>query len=78
LADEQKAEIAGTRGLPTATTKSWALVMGDEHEVQHCPSVGGLEPQMVVVANSFASKYNRPCPPNLTCKAPSRWCGSSL
>jgi hypothetical protein len=34
--------------------------MGDEHEVHRCPSVGSLEPQLVVAANSFAAKFKDP------------------
>jgi len=54
LVDERKAEIYRDEGLPTAAT-SRGLVMSDEYEVQHRPSVGGLEPRMVVVTNSFAA-----------------------
>jgi hypothetical protein len=59
LVDEQKAEITGTKSLSTAAT-SRGLVMGGEYEVQQRPSVGGLEPQMVVVTNSFTAKYEDP------------------
>ena len=52
-------------------------VMGDEYEVQHRPSLGGLEPRDGGGDQQFCREVQRPCQLNLTTKAPSRWCGLS-